>query len=446
MSASRRTLCVVILAGLALAACGTTPAVPSPTTSDGPSPPAQGSATPAASIPASPAASVTATPVGTKAAWLPAGDLREARSSTHVALLGTGEVLVVGSDNVCAPASGGSDSVEIGDARSGRWETTASLSKPREGPVVVPLRDGRALMTGGLTGEEDGPSAYSSSYTFDPSTRSWSRSGLMHTARAGSAAAVLADGRVLVAGGLYIDKQNQGSPRALDTSEIWDPTRNAWSQTGRLGRARIGASAVTLSDGRVLIVGGLPDARANVSLATAEIFDPSTEQWSAAGELESIHTGPLVALPDGGAIVAGGVVSREVVEAGESSFREELTATVERYRPTINRWDATGAMLVAAADRTVIGLPDGRVLAAGGVAEGDDRERRLIADAELLDPVSGIWQATTPMPRPRAGASAVVLGDGSALVVGGDMDLGPPDDVPSCPGPDAETWRFDPGS
>lgn len=109
-------------------------------------------------------------------------------------LLGTGEVLVVGSDNICMPATGGSDSVEIGDPQTSVWDMTTSLRSPREVPVLVALHDGRALLTGGETGEDGGPSAYSSTYVFDPKDRSWSRSGLLNTARTELAAAVLADG------------------------------------------------------------------------------------------------------------------------------------------------------------------------------------------------------------------------------------------------------------
>ena len=47
----------------------------------------------------------------------------------------------------------------------------------------------------------DGNVAYSSTYIFDPKDRSWARSGLMHTARSGPAAVLLADGRVLIWGG-----------------------------------------------------------------------------------------------------------------------------------------------------------------------------------------------------------------------------------------------------
>jgi len=142
--------------------------------------------------------------------------------------------------------------LEIGDPQIEVWKKTTSLLDLRDRPTVVGLADGRALMTGGASGESLGWSAYSSTYVFDPTTRQWSRSGLLNTARAAAAAAVLLDGRVLVAGGLYMDRTSPDPPRILDTSEVWDPRSGAWTVTGRLDDSRVGASAVALTGGRVL--------------------------------------------------------------------------------------------------------------------------------------------------------------------------------------------------
>jgi len=126
----------------------------------------------------------------------------------------------------------------------------------------------------------------------------------------------------------------------------------------------------------------------------------------------------LVALRDGGAIVAGGF--------GELAASGYLS-TVERFDPVSNTWSAADELPFPVAGATGIGLADGRVLLAGGSVrppESIDSEAGtyvsgLIADAELFDPKTGTWTAATPMPGPRAGASAVLLADGSAVVAGG---------------------------
>src|SRR3954447_26069606 len=58
-------------------------------------------------------------------------------------------------------------------------------------------------------------------------------------------ATLLADGRVLLAGGVI---QNG----ATDSCEIYNPATNAWTKTGSLNGARWFHSAVLLTDGRVL--------------------------------------------------------------------------------------------------------------------------------------------------------------------------------------------------
>ena len=426
--------------------------VPTPSTTPAQSTESTPTATTSASASGEPGPSESVAPPVDASVWLPAGDLGEARNTTNLALLGTGEVLVVGSDygtswgSACGASTDGSDSVEIGDPKAGVWKKTTSLPDLRDRPTVVGLPDGRALMTGGASGESLGWSAYSSTYVFDPTTRQWSRSGLLNTARAAAAAAVLLDGRVLVAGGLFTDRTSADPALLLDTSELWDPGSGAWTLTGRLDDARVGASAVTLADGRVLIVGGVANLQsAPIEQASAEIYDPTTGMWGSAGTLATARRGfVLVALRDGGAIVAGGF--------GELAASGYLS-TVERFDPVSNTWSAADDLPFPVAGATGIGLADGRVLLAGGSVRPPESidgntgayVSGLTADAELFDPETGTWTAATPMAGPRAGASGVLLADGSAVVAGGSASEGP-EAVPGCPDADPQVFRFVPGS
>jgi len=446
---------VVIIVGVSLTGCNSavlprasaSPTAPVETAR--PQPTATSSVGP--SGPPSPGMSTETT--GETGQWLSAGELREPRNATNAVVLGTGEVLVVGSDyetswrSACGASTNGSDSVEVGDPRTGVWEWADSLSSLRDSPSVLALPDGRALMTGGAAGEDVGWSAYSSTYLFDPATRAWSRSGLLNTARTLTAAAVMPDGHVIVAGGLFMDRESGEQGRVLDTAEIWDPRSGAWSPTGRLSQARFRASAVTLADGRVLVVGG-PDSREAdpVPLASAEVFDPVSGDWSSAGTLATARRGfILVALPDGGALVAGGF-------GGLMTASYRYLATVERFDPHSNSWSGAADMPFAAAGAAGIRLADGRVLLAGGavhepefVDEGAEAYTSgLTADAVLFDPESDRWIATTSMPSPRAGASAMLLADGSVVLVGGSVsegDLG----TPGCPEADPRVVRYVPG-
>jgi len=386
--------------------------------------------------------------------WLHAGDLVEPRNATSVVVVGTGEVLVVGSDyqtswlSSCGASTDGSDSVEIGDPVAGVWEKTSSLPSRRDEPALVALPDGRALLIGGAAGESIGWSAFSSTYLFDPTTRLWSRSGLLNTARTATATAVLPDGRVLVAGGMFMDRTSPDRPRVLDTSELWDPKSGTWTRTGGFDETRLGASAVTLADGRVLIVGGasrLEDAP--LQQASAEVYDPTLGRWRSAGTLATARNGfVLVALSDGGAIIAGGF-------GDPGTTGNARLSTVERFDPVSNTWSPAGELPFPVTGAAGVRLADGRVLLAGGSVrepeyfEGDTRPyvSGLTADAVLFDPETGMWTATTPMPSPRAGASAVLLADGTAVVVGGSVAEGELL-TPGCPDAHPQVVRYVPGS
>src|SRR4051812_46259086 len=99
----------------------------------------------------SPPAAESATPrrAPTLDTWAKAGELNDFRVVTRLALLGTGEVLVVGADNVCGAVSDGSDTAEVGDPVARTWRRTASLPSRRQEAVLVSLPDGRALVTAG---------------------------------------------------------------------------------------------------------------------------------------------------------------------------------------------------------------------------------------------------------------------------------------------------------
>jgi N-acetylneuraminic acid mutarotase len=187
---------------------------------------------------------------------------------------------------------------------------------------------------------------------------------------------------------------------------------------------------------------------APVEQASAEIYDPASGRWRSAGSLAVARSGfVLVALTDGGALVAGGF-------GGVGTPRIEYLSSVERFDPVSNAWSAAADLPGPVAGASGIRLADGHVLLAGGSvrepelidAEVGTFTSGLTADAALFDPEAGTWVATTPMPSPRAGASALLMADGSAVFVGGSASEGSPADTPGCPEADPQVVRYVPGS
>jgi len=72
----------------------------------------------------------------------------------------------------------------------------------------------------------------------------------MHAQRAIHSATRLADGRVLIAGGMVHNHA------VLTTAELYDPTTGAFIATGAMPAERMSHSATLLKDGRVLLAGG----------------------------------------------------------------------------------------------------------------------------------------------------------------------------------------------
>jgi N-acetylneuraminic acid mutarotase len=107
----------------------------------------------------------------------------------------------------------------------------------REGATATLLGNGRVLVAGGGT-----PSALASAELYDPASGRWSPTGSM--TGYGGAAALLQDGRVLVAG-----SSNQG--------EVYSPATGTWTATGAVVYPGLsGRAAAVLANGQVLYAGG----------------------------------------------------------------------------------------------------------------------------------------------------------------------------------------------
>ena len=85
-------------------------------------------------------------------------------------------------------------------------------------------------------------------------------------------------------------------------------------------------------------------------------------------------------------------------------------------RPEHRDLDRYGVPQRTTPDSTATLLPDGRVLVAGGPANGRDFG---MPTAELYDPSTGKWSVTGNMGRIRVGQTATPLSDGTVLVAGG---------------------------
>src|SRR3974390_1950155 len=147
-----------------------------------------------------------------------------------------------------------------------------TMHVPRAGHIATLLNDGKVLIVGGGDATAE---------LYDPATETFSFTGPPVTGRLGATGTLLSDGRVLIAGGLALPAGSDGFLSLLDTAEIFDPVTGTFSSTGTMVTARRGHTATLLADGRVLVAGGYSSHICFT--ASAELFDLATGMFSPTG-------------------------------------------------------------------------------------------------------------------------------------------------------------------
>jgi Kelch motif protein len=238
----------------------------------------------------------------------------------------------------------------------------------------------------------------------------WAVTDSMAERRAIHTAVSLADGRVLVVGGTACC--NAGGSYSLDGVESYSPIAGTWAPAASLKEDRFWSAGVRLGDGRVLVVGGsYANGSSGGDVAAAEIFDPEANQWQAAGEL-NLASPRAVRLVDG-----------RVLVVGDSRFPQ-------LFDPITETWSPAGEMNVGRTGPTLTLLSDGSVLAVGGFS--------CSPVAERYDPHSNSWSLVSSMAEGRQHHRAALLTDGRVLVAGGICAI---DQAPR-----SSVEVFDPGS
>jgi hypothetical protein len=356
-------------------------------------------------------ASATVIVTTSSSGFTPTGNLHEARGLHTATLLPNNKVLVAYGSNSSSytEAAGyvGLSSIEVYDAGAGTFtEIYGDDGLGIYGHTATLLQNGTVLLTGGFINDvwDYGPSTSSNGAgLYDSATGVLSGTGNMTANRGGHTATLLANGKVLIAGGADTDPTGTG----LASAELYDPGTGTFTQTGSMAVGRYLHTATLLQNGKVLIVGGALTSTSEPD-ATAEVYDPATGIFTMTGAMKTAreqHTATLLA--DGRVLIVGGTTSAGVGDP---------TATAEVYDPSTGSLSVTGSMAEARTYHTATLLPSGKVLVAGG---GDEN-----STAEVYDPATGSFSITGGMEIGRSGHTATLLPNGSVLVAGGGMFAG----------------------
>lgn len=272
------------------------------------------------------------------------------------------------------------------------WQAGASftnaLTSVAQGSLGAVGSDGRVYFVGGGWQGLAVPTQCSSGRNFyavaayDPGSNHWSFVAPLLTPRNRSTAVSGGDGRVYALGGQEPVTPCGSAVNALSSVEAYTPPTNSWAPAAPMLVARQSAGATEGTDGRIYVFGGRNGAGTVIS--DDEVYEPSSNTWT-----------DIAPMPDprAQAAVATDRAGRIYVFGGDNGTGG--TATVERYTPATNTWEASvstdpaGGTLAGTAVRG----PDGRIYLIG-MGFQSSISPWSGTNTMIYDPASNAWSDT----------------------------------------------------
>lgn len=290
------------------------------------------------------------------------------------------------------------------------WQPTCGQMWSQHSPgdtVAITLQNGSALVAGGLVYTGGGATSTTAAELYNPWTGVFVPVGNMVAQRRYShEQALLGNGQVLIVWG------SNGS--APDVSEVYEPLLLGFAQVGSFVVTQRSANSFSLNpfgSASALVAGGLGS---DAVLASAEVYNANTRGYSLTGSLNQARAyAAAVTLRNGKTLVVGGFAAVD-----PSGAPITPTATAEIYDPATGKFTMTGSMGTARASPYVALLHDGRVLVVGGQTIFSYFEPNQLASAEIYDPVSGRFSGTGSLLQSLGNYStqAFVLASGKVLI------------------------------
>jgi hypothetical protein len=226
--------------------------------------------------------------------------------------------------------------------------------------------------TDGLSGQPPQPGS-ENCFLYDPVANTWGSTGALNFARKFYATSFLADGRVLIIGGIGSDGLGRTD------AEIYDPGTGLWTlTTGSLGPTmnNVEITGTLLNDGTVLVAGGIRGGTPNL---TAYLFNPGTGLFTlTTGALPAARVGPQqIKIPGGDVMVI----------SGDAALGR---GTMIRYHAGTQTFTAAAAMITprAGSQFGLALLPSGKVITIAGETTNV---------VEIYDPVGDTWASANPI-------------------------------------------------
>jgi N-acetylneuraminic acid mutarotase len=319
-----------------------------------------------------------------------------ARIGAQVAACALGAVLLLAGFAGIAPAH----AQETGE---GEWKSLMPLMRGARQEHSVVALDGKVYVIGGIA-----PGSVASVEVYDPAQNAWSDAApLPRSLNHANVAA--ANGKIYVGG-----MEGDFPFYAVGDSYAYDPGTDAWSPIAPMpaGSER-GSAAVGVRGTTIYLAGGLRSltATGQDTVATFSAYDTVRDRWLA-----------LPPLPQPRDHFVGAVVGNVFYTlGGRINGQDNVRGDVFAYDIDTGTWSSKTPMPTPRGG-TAGGLIGNRIFVVGG--EGNTQDPNgLFADNEAYDPVADRWIVYPPMPTPRHGAGAAVVGN-TLYVPGGAVAQG----------------------
>jgi len=260
-----------------------------------------------------------------------------------------GRVLVTGGLNGIPPSPDyGIASVEIFDPSTSTWTSAAPMNYARWYPTNVELPNGITMIISGSNATATGLVAPLEEY--NETTNKWTV--LKTTANLPGSVETYPRMFVTTSGNLVMTGTQQ-------TTRLFTPSTNTWSVIGSMlfGNRVYGSYALLPGLQEILAVGG-HDSTTSPATNTAEIFNLATNTWTYAGSMANArYNANLELLPDGTLLMVGGNQYEKYASPVEAA---------ELFNPSTGQWTTMASQTARRGyHSSALLLPDGRVLSAG---------------------------------------------------------------------------------
>ncbi len=286
--------------------------------------------------------------------------LSEARKSHSATLLqDNARVLVAGGKT----GDGDSIQADIYDISTRAFRRVGDMKTVRSLFPATLLPNGNVLLVGG----RHGASPTKACDIFDPLTETFSSTGQLQLQRKRHRSTLLPNGTVLVSGGAPGSNGSTVPDSGTPTCEIYNPATGTFAYTSQeMNVGRTEHDATLLPDGTVLMTGGITVQN------LADLYHPPSDSFTQVGSLDDErlrHVSILLSHPAWGnllnkVLIIGGAA----IGSGAFGGLEEALASVELFDPSTGQFSDFGEMTVPRQNQTATLLQDGQIMVAGGVS------------------------------------------------------------------------------